>query len=170
MKAHNGMRPHDIVILLKIVTYYDKPWLMKDIAYDLSISASEVSESLNRSMIARLISSNKKKLMRQAILEFLQYGIKYVYPQRPGSIGRGIYTAYSALPISNMVHSSEPIVWSHPRGNVRGQIIDPLHPSVPDACLKDPKLYELLALVDTIRVGKTREQNLAVELLTEMIL
>ncbi len=163
MKAHSGMRPQDIVILLKIATYRNKPWFMKDIAYDISISASEVSESLNRSMIARLISSNKKKLMKQSILEFLQYGLKYVYPQRPGRIGRGISTAHSAMPLSNLIHSQEQIVWSHPEGNVRGQIIEPLHPSVPSACLRDHNLYELLALVDALRIGKAREQNIAIE-------
>ncbi len=30
MKKHNGMRPHDIVILLKIAAKGDAPWLMKD--------------------------------------------------------------------------------------------------------------------------------------------
>jgi hypothetical protein len=169
MKSHSGMRPHDIVILLKIVTYYKKPWLMKAIAYDLSISASEVSESLNRSMIAKLVSSDKKKVMKKSLLEFLQYGLKYVYPQRPGPIGRGIYTAYSAMPISSEIQSNLPIVWSHPNGQVRGQIIEPLHPSVPNACLKDSKLYELLALSDTLRVGKAREQKLAIAMLNERI-
>ena len=100
MRKHSGIRPHDIVILLKIATYRDSQWLMKDIAYGLFISASEVSESINRSMIAGLISSNKKTLIKHALLEFLQYGIKYIYPQKPGAIIRGIATAYSAPPLS----------------------------------------------------------------------
>ena len=50
MKKHSGMRPQDIVILLKIATYGDNNWYMKDIANDLFISPSEVSESLNRSV------------------------------------------------------------------------------------------------------------------------
>jgi hypothetical protein len=32
---------------------------------------------------------------------------------------------------------------------------------VPDAARSDPKLYELLALVDAIRVGRARERKLA---------
>lgn len=169
MKKHSGMRPHDIVVLLKIATYKDDPWLMKDIAYQLSVSASEVSESLNRSMIAGLISSNKKKLMKQAILEFLQYGIKYVYPQRPGPLVRGMATAYSTTPLSNSIQSNEPMVWAYAEGNLRGQAIEPLHPSVPKVCINDPALYELLALVDGLRIGKNREQKLAIEALTERI-
>lgn len=169
MKNHRGMRPHDIVVLLKIATYKNSNWLMKDIAYELSISASEVSESLNRSMLAGLLTSDKKKLMKQALLEFLQYGIKYVYPQRPGPLVRGIVTAYSALPLSNSIQSNEPVVWPYAEGNVRGQAIEPLHPSVPKACISDQSLHELLALVDALRIGKLREQKLAIEALKERI-
>ena len=169
MKKHSGMRPHDIVILLKIATYKDSSWFMKDIAYELSISASEVSESLNRSMFAGLLSSDKKNLMKQALVEFLQYGIKYVYPQRPGPLVRGMVTAYSALPLSNSIQSNEPVVWPYAEGNVRGQAIEPLHPSVPKACNSDHGLHELLALVDAIRVGRVRELKLAIEILKERI-
>lgn len=42
------MRPHDIVVLLKIAVKGDKSWLMKDLSFELGISASEISESLNR--------------------------------------------------------------------------------------------------------------------------
>jgi hypothetical protein len=163
MKKHSGMRPQDIVVLLKIATYKDKSWTMKDIAFELFISASEVSESLNRSMIAGLISSDKKNLMHQSILDFLQYGIKFVYPQRPGPLVRGIATAYSAPPLSGLLNIEEHIVWPYAEGKIRGQSIEPLHHSVPKACLKNVELYELLALVDSIRIGRAREQNLAVE-------
>ena len=55
------MRPHDIAVLLKIVTM-DEGWLSKDVANGLQISASEVSESLNRSKIAGLLSPDKRKV------------------------------------------------------------------------------------------------------------
>ena len=64
MKKHKGMRPHDIIILLKIAALKDKPWLAKDLAQSLGISASEVSESLNRSKLAALVSADKKRLMK----------------------------------------------------------------------------------------------------------
>ena len=142
---------------------------MKDIAHDLSISASEVSESLNRSMIAGLLTSDKKKLMKQSLLEFLQFGLKYAFPQRPGGLVRGISTAYSAPPLSNIIQGEEALVWPYTEGEVRGQMIQPLHPSVPKACLKYPKLYEFLALADALRIGKAREQKLAIEILKERL-
>jgi len=35
--------------------------------------------------------------------------------------------------------------------------------------LQDQKLYEALALIDAIRVGKVREQQLAIELLKKQL-
>jgi len=55
------MRPHDIAVLLKVVSM-DEGWLSKDVANGLQISASEVSESLNRSKIAGLLSPDKRKV------------------------------------------------------------------------------------------------------------
>ena len=169
MKKHSGMRPHDIVVLLKIAAKGKHPWLMKDLSHELSISASEITESLNRSRLGGLLSGEKKQLMKLALLEFLQYGLKYVYPQQPGALVRGLPTAYSAPPLSNEIISNEPIVWPYADGTVRGQAIEPLHPSVPKACSRDPKLYELLALADAMRIGKAREKKLAMEVLKERI-
>jgi hypothetical protein len=84
MKKHSGMRPHDIVVLIKIVAKGDNQWMMKDLSNELGISSSEVSESLNRSVIARLITPDKKRLMKLALLDFLEHGLCYVYPQSPG--------------------------------------------------------------------------------------
>jgi len=39
--------------------------------------------------------------------------------------------------------------------------LEPLYKNVPYAALRDPALYELLALVDAIRDGRARERNLA---------
>jgi hypothetical protein len=170
MKKHSGMRPHDIVILLKIAAKGTNSWYMKDLSHELSISASEVSESINRSIIAGLIAPNKKRLMKLALLDFLEHGLKYVYPQQPGPIVRGIPTAHAAPPLNEIIVSDEPYVWPSGKGKVRGQSITPLYPSVIDAVQKDEKLYELLALVDAIRVGRAREKEIAIKELKSRIL
>lgn len=169
MKKHSGMRPHDIAVLLKIASKGQDKWLMKDLAHELSISASEISESLNRSVIGGLISSDKKTLKKLALLDFLRSGLRYVYPQKPGSMVRGMGTAISAPPLINEFMSEDQFVWPFGKGNTRGQAIEPLHPNTPEACLKDTKYYELMALTDAIRIGKVREQNLAFEMLKERI-
>ncbi len=163
MKKHSGMRPHDIVILLKIIAKGKDSWYMKDLANELYISQSEVSESLNRSVMAGLIASDKKRIIKEALKEFIFYGIKYVYPQKPGAMIRGVATAHSAKPLINEIQSNQTFVWPYSQGNNRGFAVEPLHANVPKACLKDTVLYELLALVDAIRLGNVREQNLAIK-------
>lgn len=169
MKKHSGMRPHDIAILLKIASKGQEKWYMKDLAYELSISASEISESINRSAIAGLIGSDKRTLNKLALLDFLKSGLRYVFPQQPGPLVRGISTSTSAPPLHNEFMSEEQFVWPFGKGNTRGQAIEPLHPKTPDACLKDQKYYALMALTDAIRIGKAREQNMAFEMLKERI-
>jgi hypothetical protein len=170
MKKHNGMRPLDVYVLLKLSLYKGSVWQLKDIAASLQISASEVSESLNRSAIAGLISADKKKLMREALLEFLTHGLRYVFPQKPGPLARGIPTAHSAPPLNELINSDELYVWPYAEGNVRGQSIEPLYKTVPGVSLRDNALYQLLALTDALRTGKTREQKLAAEELKRRIL
>lgn len=169
MKKHSGMRPQDIVILLKIIIKGDDPWTMKGLSRELDISASEVSESLNRSSIAGLLAQNKKLVMRQALMDFLQYGLRYVYPQQPGALVRGVPTAHTTPPLSDEIISDTPYVWPYHEGTVRGQAIEPLYASVPKASLKDPAFHEVMALSDALRVGKARERNLAVEELKKRI-
>ena len=48
MKKHNGMRPQDIVVLLKIISIRDDKWRNIDIANAIGISPSEVSEALKQ--------------------------------------------------------------------------------------------------------------------------
>jgi hypothetical protein len=169
MKKHNGMRPHDVVVLLKIASKRSASWMMKDLALELGISQSEVSESLNRSVYAGLIADNKKAVMKSALLEFLEFGLKYMYPQQLGAVVRGMPTAFSAPPLADKIVSDENVVWPFAEGKARGQAIEPLHPGVPKACLQDSELYKLLALTDGIRVGKAREKKLAIDELRKRI-
>jgi hypothetical protein len=169
MKKHNGMRPHDIAILLKIASKGNAAWFMKDLGHELQISSSEISESINRSVLAGLISSDKKSLNKMSLLDFLQYGLPYVFPQQPGALVRGVATAHSAAPLNKEIFSEEQFVWPYSEGKVRGQAIEPLHIKTAEACLKDPKYHELMALTDAIRIGKVREQILAIKMLKTII-
>jgi hypothetical protein len=56
---------------------------------------------------------------------------------------------------------NNPPVWPDATGEARGIALEPLHQSVVEAVRKDNNLWELLALVDSIRIGTARERNLA---------
>jgi len=163
MKAQQQvMKPQDVLLLLKISSLDNKPWRQKIIAEELSMSQSEISESVSRSKYAGLLDPKGKKVMRLALMEFIQYGLRYVFPQKPGPVVRGVTTAHSASPLKEHIQSSEDYVWPYGKGTVRGHSIIPLYPSVPEAALKDKRLYELLVLVDALRVGRAREKEIAI--------
>lgn len=164
------MRPLDIVVLMKLVSLADKPWQYRDLSASLLISISEISASLHRSMIAGLVDGARKKVMRNALMEFLQYGMRYVFPQIPGPIVNGVETAHSHPFYKNHFTSDVPLVWPSVNGKARGQAIEPLHKGVIKAVENDDQLYLLLASIDILRVGKVREINLALNELKRYIL
>lgn len=156
------IKSQDILLLLKIISADNPTWNQIPMAEALGLSQSEVSESVSRSKYSGLLDPTGKIVMKLSLLEFIQYGLRYVFPQQPGPIVRGVPTAHSASPLKNVIQSSEAYVWPYGKGNVRGHSIIPLYVSVPEAALKDEKLHELLALVDSIRVGRARERDIAI--------
>lgn len=158
MKEHKGMRPQDIVILLKIVATGDRLWYNKDLARELNISGSEVSESLHRSMIAGLINKKKKQVFKKNLIDFIVHGLKYVFPVRPGRLVRGMPTAYSAPVLNKEFVVDDPYVWPGGEKIQKGVAIKPLYSTVPMACKNDILLYDLLSLTEALRIGAGGEQ------------
>ena len=164
MKQHHGMRPQDIVVLLKIISINNDQWRNLDLANALKISPSEISEVLNRCKIAKLINTEKRKVHINALTEFLIYGLKYVFPAEPGAIVKGISTAHSASPIKEKISpGSDSYVWPNSDGNSRGQSIEPLYKTIPEVVRNDLTFYELIVIVDTIRIGRSREIQIAID-------
>lgn len=169
-RKHKGLRPHDIVILLKILSYKSSKWLIMDLAHSLNISLSEVSESLDRSKFSGLLSEDKKRVNRNGFYELLIYGLKYIFPTQPQALVKGIATAYSYHEFNNEFSSTVACVWRSDEGNIIGQEIEPLYEKQTFAALNDPQLYKALALLDLLRIGNKREIAFAQKELKKIIL
>jgi hypothetical protein len=78
-------------------------------------------------------------------------------------VTRGVPTAHAAAPLNQQIAPGDdpPPVWPHPEGPTRGVALLPLYRTVPAAALRDPALYEVLALIDALRAGRARERKLA---------
>ncbi len=164
------MKPQDIVILLKLMLLEKEDWKYATLADDLKMSTSTVFAALNRAELSGLYHKNTRTVYKDALLEFLIYGFKYVFPAIPGKVVKGIPTAHSANPLVQYINSEkDAYVWKSAYGTIRGQSIEPLYPSVPQLVQQDTPLYELLSLLDALRVGKARERNIAIEELTKRI-
>jgi hypothetical protein len=164
------MRPQDIVVVLKLILEQNNSWNQTSLARDLHLSQSEISESIARSSYARLVFDKGRMVQRQAIIDFIQYGLPFVFPQQPGNVQRGFPTAHSALPLSEEIVGEEKYVWPSIKGTARGQSILPLYPSVVQVIQSDTLLYELLALIDAVRVGRARERSLAMDMIKSRLL
>lgn len=164
------MRPQDVVILLKLATIHHQDWQYRDLSASLFISISEISAALNRSAIAGLYSPHSRTVKRTAMMEFIQFGVRYVFPQIPGPIVTGIPTAHAHSFYRDLLISDQTYVWPCSEGTERGQAILPLHAGVPQAAMADPLLYKLLASIDVLRIGRPREIKIAIaELKTHLL-
>ncbi len=158
---NRAIKSQDILIILKIVSLGSKSWRMIDLAHDLDLSPSEVSLGLERLKLSGLLDSEKKKPYYSALLEFLIHGLKYVFPVDVGSIQRGVPTAHSYGSSPKKIVSEQCYIWPSEEGTMRGISVSPLYEKVPFAVAKDEKLHRLLALIDSLRIGRVREQNIA---------
>ncbi|WP_269621357.1 hypothetical protein [Zhongshania sp. BJYM1] len=151
--------------------YIASRYTARHLEQETGISKSQVNLALNRCMDVGLAKKDRRtgvpRANTRALYDFIVYGLKYIFPGRPGEVTRGIATAFAA-PVLNekLMSAGEWVpVWPDARGNTKGQAVEPLCKSVPYAVRKDPEMYALLALVDAIRIGQPREANLACELL-----
>ena len=165
------LKPQDIVVLLKLASSPEKR-TYATLAKELGMSSSEVHGAGQRAVAAGLLDPLSRQPVRQALLEFLVHGLRYVFPPKLGPLGRGMPTGRAALPLSRLMARDEepPPVWPDPEGKVRGLTLQPLYPSVPKAARQDRSLYELLSLVDSLREGRARERKLAEAELTRRLL
>lgn len=72
-----------------------------------------------------------------------------------------LYYSNSASPPSDLIISRESLVWPFSEDTQRGISVHPLYRTVPKIVQTDEKLYEMLALVDALRIARPREFKLA---------
>src|ERR1035438_3272892 len=98
MREHHGLRPQDILVLLKMLASPEREWRQVDLAQELGLSQFEISAALSRAEYSGFLDRAKKRINKSALEEFLLHGLKYVYPAKPGAVCRGVPKAHSALP------------------------------------------------------------------------
>ena len=157
-----NLKPQDVLFLLKLVAMGKQPWSFNELSVDLGMSSSEVHAASKRALAARLAikDGNNIRPNIRNLEDFLLHGIQYVFIPERGELNRGMPTAHAVAPLDAwfVEDNDPPPVWPDPEGEVRGERFSPLYKSAPVAAKNDPKLYQLLALVDAIRGGRVREQ------------
>jgi len=170
------MKGQDIVLLLKLISFEQSSMdegetnpgiTVRGLELYTGISKSEVNSALHRCLRSGLAAPQPRQrnlsVNRQALLDFIRYGLPYVFPVKPAELTRGIPTAFAAPVLNKKLFSAGATipVWPEPTATTMGQAIAPLYRSVPHAIKEDDRLYAYLALVDAIRLGNAREKNTA---------
>ena len=148
---------------------------------ELAMSKSEVFNGFERCKEAGLITENREQpsLMKKQFFDLMVYGAPRVFYGQRGEVCKGMPTSVHARSLkelkTRLVNEGDqeeniPMVWPCSRGTVKGESLTPIYPSVPEAAEKDAVLYEMLALLDIIRVGSARGKKLATEFLRRKIL
>ncbi len=166
------LKPQDVLVLLKLVAIGERRWTYAGLAGELGMSASEVHGAIDRAQTARLYADVLRTVMHPNLLEFLVHGVRYAFPAQLGPPVWGLPTAHAAPPLNQLIVADEPLppVWEAADGTTHGLSVTPLYRSVPAAARRDPLLYELLACVDALRIGRVRERTAAAEMLRLRIL
>ena len=150
---------------------WSEGYSLRALSASLGLSKSEVSNSIARcresGMLANDYDTGLPKVNRRELLKITEHALKYFFPVKPGAMVRGIPTDFAAPALSKSIKSAGGLipVWPDALGTERGQAIEPLYKTVPEAVKKDRTLYHYLALADAIRLGGPRECGVAVNIL-----
>jgi len=160
-----SLRPSDIALALQLARAPGSRYA--DLSAGLILGLAEVHRGVRRLERAGLLLAGERRVNRQALLEFLVHGVRYVFPAVLGVETLGIATAAGAPGLAGKLPSGVAVVWPLAEGKVRGLSVVPLYGAAPRAALADEQLYRALALVDVLRLGQVRERHLAQGLLGE---
>ena len=158
------LKSQDILVCLKLLDAPAGERSFSRLAEALGLSTSEVHAAVRRAERSGLVDAESRAVRRDALLEFLVHGLRYVFPPEWRGVTRGIPTSFAAPPLAKDFAAADlPPVWPHPEGTARGEGLAPLYKSAPKAALRDSQLYEWLALVDAVRAGRARERRRATQ-------
>lgn len=160
------LEPLDLIVVLKMAAEAgtQERCSVRKLAEALDVPKSNVQRSLERLVAQSLVvvGPNGKRLHRLNARDLFSHAVRWIAPARPGKVVLGLPTAHAASPlVSQLPGDSDPVVIPLEEGPLRGRSVAPIHPSAPAAAKKDPKLHELLAIVDGIRIGGAREREVA---------
>lgn len=170
-----SLKPQDILVVLKLVAMgpQPRPWSYASLAVELGMSPSQLHSAIRRALAAQLAVREGERTAPHIrnLEEFLVHGLKYAFIPEKGELTRGIPTAHAAPPLNKLFASTgePPPVWPDPEGKARGMAFSPLYKLAPRAALADPRLYELLAIVDAIRGGRAREREAGIRELRQRL-
>jgi hypothetical protein len=152
------LRPHDVAVALQLAL---RPGMFyRALAGTVGLSQGATHNVVKRLAAARLVRPDTRAVHLGALLEFVVGGVPDAFAAELGPETRGVATAHAGPPLVAEFSDAAPVVWPALDGSHRGATVEPLYGGAPSTMHRNPPLYELLTLVDALRVGRVRERLL----------
>lgn len=164
----------DIIIKASIPLLFsaDK-YTLKSLEASTGISKSQISLSLKRCIEVRLLfmDSGKPLVNKRALFDIIKYAIPYVFPIEKTASTKGIPISFASPFLYHKIMATKqmPLVWPDPKGFILGDGIIPINKAVPHAVKRDPLLYEILVLIESVRMNSPREKKIALDTLEKLM-
>jgi DNA-binding MarR family transcriptional regulator len=167
------LKPQDFLVAIKLAVNIRRDFLLATLGQELGMVISAVHGCVRRCEQARLVSrsSGEMRAVRSSILEFALHGARYAFPAIQGTLTRGMATSIAGPSLRDHFDQNKalPPVWPDSSGDAYGPSITALHHTVPMASRQDEKLFDVLTLIDALRIGAAREREMAAEILKERL-
>ena len=173
MLKAESLKPQDILTACKLYAYEARGGELtySGLGRDVGLSPSEAHASVERCRRAALFTPSNV-VVRRNLRELLVAGVPLVYYPTRGGIACGMLTSIHAPSLVGRIAPSAPalvpVVWPG-SGRDRGESLSPVYKAVPQACAADDVLYEVMALVDVVRVGTPSERSAAVDIIDKLL-
>ena len=177
MRPEN-LKPQDVLVACKIFSLglTRGECTYAGLGDDLGMSSSTAHESVKRCQSAQILSPSGFSVSTKALRDLLLVAVPRVfYATRRGTIAMGLPTSIFAVALAGKFVPPEgalPLVWGEDgdeSDHCRGESVAPLYPTVPMAAREDAVVYELLALTDVMRLGKTTDRAIANSLIEKRL-
>jgi DNA-binding transcriptional ArsR family regulator len=160
-----SLQPIDLLVAAKVAAHPQAQPSVRQLGEELGMSKSAVAYSLRRLGELGLVEEGEGKRRRVnkiALCDCLEHAVRWIAPAKVGEYELGLPTAHTAgVLAAKFVGDDDSVVMPLAHGPARGRAVTPLHPLAPPAAARDPKLYDLLALIDAFRVGRARDRHAA---------
>ena len=168
LKRSSSLHPQDVLVACKLFSLKlaDEEWTYSGLGESVGISGGEAHNAVDRCRRAAIIGASGN-VVRRNLRDLLAVAAPRIFYASRGGIVSGMPTSVWAPPLLGKFEriGSLPTSWPCENGPCeRGESVDPIYPSAPIAA-RDPLVYELLALVDVIRVGGAADRNRAIAMI-----
>ncbi len=179
MHKAESLRGQDVLVACKLFSAMvgKVDWSFPSLSAELDVSVGEIYNSVGRCRRAQLLVQGDR-VSRPHLRELLVSAVPRIFYATRGAMGVGVPTSTWAPPLASLMgdRTGTPLVWASdakhrpdPSRSSIGETIEPVYPSVPRAALRDLAVYELLALVDVVRVGDASSRKTAVGLIERRV-